>query len=50
MLDEAKAASRLADVIELIELQYAFAVRRGIRFMLTVTATNVSLIDNARMP
>jgi hypothetical protein len=50
MIDEAKAAARVADVIELIELQHAFAVRRGIRFMLTVTATNVSLTDNARTP
>lgn len=47
---EPQAASRLAQVIDLIEFHHARAANSGIRLMLTVTATGINVIDNARVP
>jgi len=49
-VEPAKALARIEAVIDLIELQYDFAVSRRIRFMVNITGSGLNFIDNARLP
>jgi hypothetical protein len=49
-VDPAKAAARVAAVIDLIEMHHAYAAARRIRFMINISPTSINLIDNAPNP
>ena len=47
-VEPAHAVKRITDISDLIEVHHANAARRGIRLQLQITATTVSVVDNAR--
>ena len=49
-IEEAKAAARVADLIDLIEAHYINAARRGVRLQLNISATGITVIDHVRPP
>lgn len=48
-MNQARTAARVEELIEDIEYHHAQAVRRGKRLMITISETNMLVIDNARM-
>lgn len=49
-VDETRAAKRIADIVDVIEFQFLRAKARGIRLLVVVSATGVSVTDNSRVP
>lgn len=45
-----KALARFEAMIDLIEMQYPFAVSRHIRFMVNISSSGLNFIDNAPLP
>jgi len=49
-LEPARAAARINTLMEVIEFHHADAAKRRLRFLMTITETNCSVIDNAPLP
>jgi hypothetical protein len=49
-VEPAKAAARVAAVIEMIEMQHSYARARKIKLMITISASGLNMIDNAPAP
>lgn len=49
-VDPPKALARVEAMIDLIEMQYSYAVARRIRFIVKLTDTGLNFVDNAPIP